>query len=652
MSSTSKYRFIGVCLSRIQENFENDFIHSLIKRAGEYGYKVIIYNSFSDFYYLERYDIGEKYVFDLIDYDLLDGLVILGETIKNEELLNSIVNKAHEKGIYTVSVDKHLEGCFNIGFNYRTAFEAIVRHVIEEHNCRNISIMAGFKDNAFSDERIDCCRDILKEYDLELSDDRIMYGDFWSDPTARAMEEFFASGLSLPDAFICCNDSMAITVCSKLAEHGYSVPDDVIVTGFDGIIEEKYNIPRLTTARQDVDRAGEIAVDAIAAFINGTPFDKESQLDHTVTLSHSCGCKAIDYREATGQIDPLFKLSTNDGIYDGFMSRFANAAANTGTSNELADCILYYSSFFGYYYYSLCLKENFMRISDVYEDFIAPKTQTEDSGNRFILCERLFDKDYSPYYAAAPRHFEEAMDRINVFLHWSVHFQETSVGYGIMGLSTGCDDLTDNAITRHMMKYSHNVNHVLEIANSQSVMKQVIAKLQDLYIRDHVTGLYNRRGFYTEIGRYISVAHENKEKDTYMIIISIDMDGLKSINDNYGHSEGDIAIKAIADALVTVWGENEICSRFGGDEFTLASVCTENPEETGKELVNRICSHIEKFNETSGKPYKIKSSFGIYHEKITEDFIVDNLIKIADDLMYREKASHKERRYRSAVRND
>ncbi len=643
------HRFIGICMNKIQENVQSDFFHSAVKRAVEYGYKILIYNAFTDLYTKDSYDLGEGRIYDIIPYEKLDGLIILGETIKDENILNSIITRAREHGVYTVSVDKRIDGCFNIEFNYRNAFEAIVRHVIGKHGCRTVNLIAGIKGNPFSEERIQCCRRILAENGLELDPQRIMYGDFWADPTAKAFDEFMLSGLEMPDAFICCNDTMAITICSKLKDYGYSIPRDVIVTGFDGIFEEQYHIPRLTTAKQDVELAGEKAIDAIVSNAEGRESDNFCLIDHKVVWSHSCGCKPIDYLEASGQISPLFKMADADNSYDTYMSEFNTATASASGIDEVAQKVLQYNTYYGYYYYALNLNEDFMNISDVYENFITVQSE-ESSKKRLILCESCGYYHYPPYFDEQLLHFDDALETYNVFLHWAVHFQEKSIGYGVMGLSTGCDGHYPNDDLRHIIKYTRNLNHVLEIANSHSVLKKVIAKLQDLYIRDHVTGLYNRRGFYTELQQYITRALEDPANEYSLIIVSVDMDGLKLINDTYGHAEGDIAINAIASAMVSVWGEDEICSRFGGDEFTLACITKDEPEQTGEDLVSKILAHMENFNNTSEKPYKVSASFGIHYGRITPDLIVDNLIKAADDLMYKEKAKHKESRYRSSVR--
>ncbi|MBQ5312374.1 MAG: GGDEF domain-containing protein, partial [Oscillospiraceae bacterium] len=132
----------------------------------------------------------------------------------------------------------------------------------------------------------------------------------------------------------------------------------------------------------------------------------------------------------------------------------------------------------------------------------------------------------------------------------------------------------------------------------------------------------------------------------YLTVLSIDMDGLKTINDTYGHAEGDIAIQAIADAMHSVWGENEICARFGGDEFITASVCRSSPMRHAAALEQKITEYLDTFNSTSGKPYKVQASFGAAYSRISSSIQVDELIKQADDLMYCEKSTHEGSRYR------
>ena len=637
-------RFIGLCTASLDGYFQTEIYTAALNRAREYGYGLLTYNSGSDLSTDDRYSAAEAHIFDMIDFDRLDGLIVLSETIKNQRVLDSIIGRAREHGVFVVCIDKPIEGCYNIQFNYIPAFEAIVRHVLGKHGCRVINVMGGLRNNSFSDERIDCCRRVMKEYGLELDEKRIQYGSFWSVPTLRAMDEFFESGMSMPDAFICCNDTMAMAVCESLKERGYAVPADVIVTGFDGVIDEQFHIPRLTTAKQGNVPAAEKAVDAIMANLGGKLSDNFAIIDHKISYTHSCGCKPIDYRESTGRIQVLFDMIQESANVDTVIAEMNEAISYSESIEEVSANVYSRALAYKELYYCLCINDNFMNISTDYSRFIA---KDDDDSRSLILCEGLDGNYVPPYRSEKPQLLEEAMEKYGAAIFWAVHFSDMNIGYGAVTILPEVQLANDNGVMRSIPKYTKNINHALEIANSQSVMKKVIKELQTLYVRDH-TGLFNRRGFYNEINRRIALALDDGGV-FFLTVLSIDLDGLKTINDTYGHAEGDVAIKAIADALHSVWGENEICARFGGDEFIAASVCRSSPVRHAAKLENMMTSFLERFNRTSGRPYKVRASFGAAYDRISAGIQVDELIKRADDLMYCEKSTHEGSRYRAVT---
>ena len=84
----------------------------------------------------------------------------------------------------------------------------------------------------------------MKEYGYEIGENRVFYGNFWKDQGGRACDYFFSAG-KWPEAIICANDNMALSVCDILCERGIRVPEDIIVTGYDGEEEGKYYQPAL-----------------------------------------------------------------------------------------------------------------------------------------------------------------------------------------------------------------------------------------------------------------------------------------------------------------------------------------------------------------------------------------------------------------------
>ncbi len=176
--------------------------------------------------------------------------------------------------------------------------------------------------------------------------------------------------------------------------------------------------------------------------------------------------------------------------------------------------------------------------------------------------------------------------------------------------------------------------HVLEMYVSRSATEQ-------LYIRDMLTQIYNRHGFYRNIGE---IMKKSRVDEIPFTLISIDMDGLKQINDTYGHAEGDFALKKIADCMKKSTVKSEICSRFGGDEFVIA-FCDERGEERGQEIIDEIHRRLKDFNSYSQKPYYVNMSVGMYSKVAGKSDTLDLFIKCADGLMYANKKENKKKEY-------
>lgn len=153
-----------------------------------------------------------------------------------------------------------------------------------------------------------------------------------------------------------------------------------------------------------------------------------------------------------------------------------------------------------------------------------------------------------------------------------------------------------------------------------------------------MTGLLNRRGFYKSAVPKFTKAVENKIN---ISIISIDLDDLKPINDMYGHSHGDIALKTITRVIEKLSNPNFVSSRFGGDEFVIFAY--DFNDKGANKFMNSFKKELKHFNATSGKPYIVDASIGAYTCVPVADDYIDDFIKKADERMYYQK-SYKKRR--------
>ncbi len=163
-------------------------------------------------------------------------------------------------------------------------------------------------------------------------------------------------------------------------------------------------------------------------------------------------------------------------------------------------------------------------------------------------------------------------------------------------------------------------------------LKIMERQLSESVITDDLTGLLNRRGFFTLANKQCEIASRNNLNLSFLYI---DLDGMKAINDTYGHKTGDEALVDVANILTDSFRTSEVISRIGGDEFTV--MVTEKTETHLEALTKRLNENLKKYNAKSEKKYKLSLSLGLTRYNHEKPCSVAELITIADSLMYEDK---------------
>jgi len=165
---------------------------------------------------------------------------------------------------------------------------------------------------------------------------------------------------------------------------------------------------------------------------------------------------------------------------------------------------------------------------------------------------------------------------------------------------------------------------------------KLLEKISTMSLIDELTGLYNRKGF-------ISLAEQQckftKRFKYELSLLFADLDNMKWINDTLGHKEGDKALIAIADILKDCFRESDIIARFGGDEFVVLIV--ESSKKASNILEQRLQEKIIAYNQHGTLSYNLSLSTGLAHNNPGQYCSIDELLKIADQLMYEQKKSKK-----------
>ena len=170
--------------------------------------------------------------------------------------------------------------------------------------------------------------------------------------------------------------------------------------------------------------------------------------------------------------------------------------------------------------------------------------------------------------------------------------------------------------------------------------KNLLDKLERIAVTDELTELLNRRGFMLLGEQQIRLGIRAQQP---LALIFIDMDGLKWINDNLGHEEGDQAICDMADLLRLTFRDSDVIGRIGGDEFV--AMLNVNREQTEKILLARLKGNINDFNAKQLRKFKVSASIGVSYFDVEGGISnIDEMLRHADDLMFEDKKKKKAKR--------
>lgn len=625
-SEGKDYKVIACALSNFFNDEQNRVIKYMVKECEKVNCKVVFYSTTTDFYYDDLVTAGEKNIFSLIAVDRFDAIVIMSESFKQDEEQLELVKRANLAGVPVFTVDKCFDGCINVIFDYGDCFKEIVRHMVKTHGYRNTAFMAGIPENRYSQERLEAYREVLEEEGIPYSEDNVYYGYFWEGPTVVAMEQMFAkveAGMPIPEAIICANDAMALAVLNCLQKKGYRVPEDVAVTGFDGIELERYSNPRLTTGIYNLRSM-------IQTILNRVIEEDLSIPEHPIPIYNkmrigcSCGCDGI---KACNITDEMRSINEKVHMLMNYQVELNQMVANYGNSESvevITEAIPEYMSLLGYKDFWMGFEESFLDIMSIKLP-VEPLSRyvwdrpagmlhyhKEDNGKVSTKWSTLLQSDIIPER-------EDYFAGTDCCMVTVLHTGGVKIGYAVVGFDYN---------EFYYLAYHPFLTNLRNLMQLQQSQRQIIYN----YERDQLTGLYNRNGFYKKLGRFFEYP------DADLSVIFIDMDGLKGINDTYGHSEGDVALRNIAD-IIAEDAKDELDARIGGDEFVIVFAGKDGGKKAS-ERKSLIIQGLDAYNQSSVKPYRLSASVGVFTDCIL-GHTIDYFLKNADSMMYIEKTQHK-----------
>lgn len=595
-------------------DYSTVIIKTLQKRALEVGHQIDIFGNCSVPSENPLHAEGLKSILSIPPLSAYDGIILCSDTLHHAGLNKELLDNLHATPDLppVVSIRSEEPGFCNILPDNRGIMYEISQYVIKKCGSGDIGFVTGRSDLWDSSERQIGFENAMRSAGYTVEPDMIFHGNYWFDQGPEIVDFFLRDDGTLPKAIICSNDYEALGVSDELIARGFRIPQDIMITGIDNIDLATSHSPSITTSEISATALATSAIETLEKIHEGGEADLNVAVPGRIYTRESTGDvpSERDIREAYNRIELIQRKYYDKTRNFVLRSSDFEDALNYNDSLKLAlNCIRTLGLFKKCY---ICkYAENTREVCGYFN---------EDGENVVTGCSYDSGK-------LLPEEFDAKITGIRICL--PVYYKNEVYGYTVMELDPEIQGFVDEQLEFILMLFGQTINRL-------QLYKRIFefGDVMELYVRDAMTGLYNRRGF----DNNISALFRNGTFGKYKIAVaSIDMDGLKTINDEYGHAAGDEAIKEVARCITSSLHANEFAARMGGDEFEAVLVYTD-PERTSR-FIKSLRTAISDANEKIKTDYTLSASVGIC--EVTEWNALMECMNKADKMMYLEKRSHK-----------
>lgn len=575
------------------------------------------FNCWGDWSLNGEFNHGEYEIYQIPDLHDYDGVIVDINNIAHLRVLNGLLDRIRESGLPAVSLCNDVDGLYYAGINGRKAITEIIDHLYHVHGCRSFFFAGGPKGNYENEERASAFRDSMNRLGLPEYSDQIVYSDFDAGGGHECMKYLLEHHIPIPDAIVCANDNIAVGLIGEAEDHGYQVPRDFLVTGFDYFDKAAWFEPQLTTAVLHRESIGALAIQVLEKCWAGESCPHYNYTTARLIFTESCGCPnsgSIDYRGyVRGQVLGIIKGQDNDAEiarleYDlteaDNTKSFAQRVAEEYGNMDCDGCTVFMDS----------------RVLDPAPEMLSSRTAyTYDSSENCAVVS-VGKEACAPDGVSVAQYLahRQKADRGTVYYHIPLHIG--SITAGTIALKNPRFLL----IHFDIFEIQEAILFVLQSQYQNARLKSALSVLQSIYDRDPMTGVYNRTAFDE---RLVPVYRRWIEGKQTVAVIFVDVDNFKKINDSHGHAYGDEVLKTVAHTMQEFLPEKGFVCRYGGDEFLAVF-----PYEKTEEILD-YWRRVEKHMSSS----QISLSAGI--RKASGGTLEEN-VQAADRAMYRVKEQH------------
>lgn len=618
----SRQKMIGICLSQAHSFLNTGFLSELADAVRPDGYSISVINSSLDFYWYQKNNLAPRAAYKAIPYDRLDAVIIIYHSFHDEELAEEIISSARKHHVPVICAGAKVPGCYSVLNDYEGCYKDLLRHVIRDHGARDTFFIAGMKNEPNSEERIRCYREVLEEEGLPFSADQVAYGNYWARPAGFITQQLIDRGGKLPRAVFCANDTMAISVCDTLKKNGLRIPEDVIVTGFDGMPAAYMVRPHLTTCSDDPGTLALQVRDLLRKLREGEQVPDTIIHSFRPVYAGSCGCPDCDndrydaltvYRRSEA-------LNNHENDLYHKVERMLLQKDSESFLKMISASILPGSC--------ICLNKRFLNI---YSGIDYSSNRIED--DLLLIPYRERDEEMTMRSCSLRDFRLDDSRKPAMYVFNTIHTGTVVCGF----FGARVTSLEEDA--QLIKRLSDVLNLVFAIQLGNARQQLLVRHLNDSLYQDPVTGLNNLRGLTRWFEQY-SAREESRRKSFALSVYSIHR--YNYIYENYGMNETEDIVRLVGNRLMTANPDALMIARISEDQF-VAVHTGENPDDIRKAVsrsTEDLLRQIESYNAISSRQYYVEINYGsTAMEPGWENATMENLIRLALGELYLNRMS-------------
>ena len=522
------------------------------------------------------------------------------------------------KPLKIVSLANEIPGIPSIICDAKKSLEAMVSYLVKEQGCKKFGIMSVESDSKEMNQRTEIVREVLKKNNISSSNIVLWKSNFHYASAYGILNDYYSKKNKRFnfDAIIAMNDDLAFACMDFCAQRAnLRVPEDIVITGFDDMQRASFCTPSLTTINQQVYYQGYAAARTLINQINCEEVPEVQVIEAKAILRESTAKNKNSKKQFDPQDCISFDLTQTEGannrftVTEWFNKRqqvFQAAQMDAYIQDDLVlekvgTRITNQVSSFGIQAAAVVLYDQPAEFKKPFEYFNLPEkarlVSCFDYASKEKTSKLHLPLEFNPNEGIVP---EGCIDFSGEGLV-AVSLFRNAIQYGYMLLrrgnfDTSVYDLIAKAVSIQIdesFEYSMHIKTKVAVTEGYNIINEVT------HI-DYLTGLKNHKGF-MELGD--TALKYSEAMGQGGLILYFDLRNINKINDEFGHSAGDLAIKTFADVLKKHFRSNDIIARLNGDKFAVISPGL--TIDNYKKIKSKIEDECQEMKSRMLQPYAI-----------------------------------------------